>query len=129
MDMGDINCSLTESELNTFNIQSKKWTKLIPFPIVRNNHPLLFDVASCQFAMHYMFQSREKAKHFFRQVYDQLAHDGVLVTTTVDSRVISSLVLQEVTNSPNNTTKQRSLKFYADTPSPGLSDDMNQGKF
>lgn len=117
MDMGDLNQSLTKSLLNTYHINSRQWNKAIPFPILLKNDRLHFDVASCQFAVHYMFQSRAKAKHFFIQINEQLANNGVVVSTTVDARVISNLILQEVTNSPNKSNANRSIQFFSDLSS------------
>ena len=114
MDMGDLNSSLTTSALNTYTVQTQRWSKIIPFPVMVNTQKLEFDIASCQFAVHYMFQSRERARHFFSQIYDELASHGVVVMTTVDSRVISDLVLKEITDSPlNPKSGMRSLKIYS----------------
>ena len=55
-----------------------------------------FDVASCQFAMHYMFQSKEKAHHFFAEISRHLAVGGIFVATTIDSRVIVDLAAEAV---------------------------------
>jgi SAM-dependent methyltransferase len=51
-----------------------------------------FDIASCQFAMHYMFQSSAKAHHFFRQVSRHLKPGGMFIATTMDCRVVAEAV-------------------------------------
>jgi hypothetical protein len=115
LDMGDLNCSLTKSSLNTYTAQTRRWNKIIPFPILVDDRRLEFDIASCQFAVHYMFQTREKAKYFLCQINQQLAQHGVVVVTTVDSRVISSLVLKEITETRGEPSHGvRSLRIYSD---------------
>lgn len=47
-----------------------------------------FDVVSIQFAVHYMFQTRARARRFFKTVGDLLEIGGNLVCTTVDARVV-----------------------------------------
>jgi hypothetical protein len=51
-----------------------------------------FDIASCQFAMHYMFQSSAKAHHFFGQIARHLKPGGVFIATTMDCRVVAEAV-------------------------------------
>jgi hypothetical protein len=127
MDMGDLSSSLTTSPFTTYTVQNQRWSKMIPFPVMVNQQKLEFDIASCQFAVHYMFQSRDKARHFFSQIHDQLASHGVIVMTTVDSRVISDLVLHEITESPlDPKSGKRSLRIYSD-PSLSTSDSNDQG--
>ena len=46
----------------------------------------LFDVASCQFALHYMFQTVERADHFFSEVSRHLVKNGLFIVTTIDCR-------------------------------------------
>ena len=53
-----------------------------------------FDVASCQFAMHYMFQRKAKADHFFSEISRHLSVGGVFVATTIDSRVVVDLAAE-----------------------------------
>ena len=55
-----------------------------------------FDIASCQFAMHYMFQSKKKANHFFQQVSNHLKSGGELIAVTMDSRVIAEELLNDL---------------------------------
>jgi len=43
---------------------------------------------SVQFAIHYMMQTRERARRFFKTVSDLLDLGGNLVATTIDARVI-----------------------------------------
>jgi SAM-dependent methyltransferase len=117
MDMGNLNSSLTTSQFATYTVQTQRWSTVIPFPVMVNQQKLEFDIASCQFAVHYMFQSRDKARHFFSQIHDQLAPLGVIVMTTVDSRMISNLVLKETTNFPVETENgKRSLRIYSEAP-------------
>ena len=55
----------------------------------------LFDVASCQFAVHYMFQTRAKADFFFAQVGRHLRQGGMFVATTIDCRVIREMIAKQ----------------------------------
>ncbi|KAG7346103.1 mRNA capping enzyme [Nitzschia inconspicua] len=47
-----------------------------------------FDVVSIQFAIHYMMQTRERARRFFHTVSQLLEIGGLLAFTTIDARVI-----------------------------------------
>jgi len=55
----------------------------------------VFDVASCQFALHYMFQTQAKANHFFSEMGRHVKVGGLFVATTIDARVIADLVAQK----------------------------------
>ena len=55
----------------------------------------LFDVASCQFALHYMFQTLERADHFFGQVAKHLVHNGLFIVTTIDCRCVCVMLEME----------------------------------
>lgn len=46
-----------------------------------------FDVVSIQFAIHYMMQTRKRARRFFRTVSELLEVGGNLICTTMDARV------------------------------------------
>ncbi|KAL3921995.1 MAG: hypothetical protein SGILL_002446 [Bacillariaceae sp.] len=47
-----------------------------------------FDVVSIQFAIHYMMQTRQRARRFFHTVSQLLEVGGLLAFTTIDARVI-----------------------------------------
>jgi len=55
----------------------------------------VFDVATCQFALHYMFQTQAKANHFFSEMSRHVKVGGLFVATTIDARVIADLVAQK----------------------------------
>nr|CCA26647.1 mRNA cap guanineN7 methyltransferase putative [Albugo laibachii Nc14] len=76
---------------------SKGWHNDIPIP-----RKGLFDVASMQFALHYMFGSEQRACKCFQTLYEMLREGGVFIATTVDP----NSVLQQYYQSLNNTTKQ-----------------------
>lgn len=66
-----------------------------------------FNVASCQFAMHYMFQNPNKASHFFAEISRHLATGGIFVATTIDSRVVVDMAAQvEACSVKNNEDRQ-----------------------
>ena len=47
-----------------------------------------FDVVSIQFAIHYMMQTKQRARRFFRTVSQLLEVGGNLICTTIDARVV-----------------------------------------
>jgi SAM-dependent methyltransferase len=47
-----------------------------------------FDVVSVQFAIHYMMQTRTRARRFFNTVSELLEIGGELIATTIDARVV-----------------------------------------
>jgi mRNA (guanine-N7-)-methyltransferase len=47
-----------------------------------------FDVVSIQFAIHYMMQTRTRARRFFQTVSELLEIGGNLIATTIDARVV-----------------------------------------
>ncbi|GMH93031.1 hypothetical protein TrVE_jg7777 [Triparma verrucosa] len=47
-----------------------------------------FDVVSCQLALHYMMQSKEKARNCFKTISDNLREGGTFIITTMDSRYV-----------------------------------------
>ena len=54
-----------------------------------------FDVASMQFALHYVFATRERASTFFADVGALLRPGGVFLVTTVDAAALAALVLSK----------------------------------
>ena len=48
----------------------------------------MFDVVSIQFAIHYMMQTRQRARRFFHTVSQLLEVGGNLICTTIDARVV-----------------------------------------
>ncbi|CAM9827871.1 unnamed protein product, partial [Ectocarpus fasciculatus] len=85
---------LDESELNTYVLAESAWKK-IPRAVNRNSECDKFDVASCQFAMHYMFQTAERADHFFENLSRHLEIGGSFIATTMDSRVVADAVQRQ----------------------------------
>jgi mRNA (guanine-N7-)-methyltransferase len=53
---------------------------------------IMFDIVSCQFSVHYMFEHESKLRAFFRNVTDRLEPGGVFIGTTIDSdRVVHKI--------------------------------------
>lgn len=52
-----------------------------------------FDVASMQFALHYMFETEERADIFFQDLASRLRVGGVFIAVTVDALELARLVL------------------------------------
>lgn len=76
---------------NSDGAVSSKWNNEIP---LKPND--IFDIASCQFAMHYMFQSSTKAHHFFEEISSRLNPGGIFIATTIDCKVIAEHLTQLV---------------------------------
>lgn len=112
MDMGSLDISFTTSLFQTYLVQSQKWFQITPFPIYIDQKHLTFDIASCQFAVHYMFQTKQKAHYFFQQIHEQLSSNGIIVLTTIDSRIIAQLILNEASKQQQQ-QQQHGLKRYS----------------
>ena len=84
---------LTTTPLPTYNMKQKSWSNVPPLSEAEH-----FDIISCQFAIHYMFQSLDRAEHFFDQIQRHLRDGGRLIVTTVDSRVFMDLVFKQISN-------------------------------
>lgn len=53
----------------------------------------VFDVASMQFALHYMGQTEGRMRRFLHEVSRHLRVGGVFIATTMDSRVLIQLLM------------------------------------
>ena len=97
--------------------ESESWTGQPNFIMVRGGGIALedkFDVVSIQFAIHYMMQTRKRARRFFQTVSELLEIGGNLVATTIDARVI----IEHLMNMGLD------LHFDGDeTPAAGLEED------
>ena len=52
--------------------------------------PVVFDIVSCQFAMHYMFENETKLRTFLKNVSCKLEPGGFFIGTTIDAdRVVA----------------------------------------
>lgn len=67
------------------------WQRRVPLTLADQ-----FDIASCQFAMHYMFQSAKQAHHFFAQIAAHLKPGGVFIATTMDCRVLAEALGEQL---------------------------------
>lgn len=54
----------------------------------------LFDVISCQFAMHYMFENKDSTNHFFEEISRHLKDKSYFIATTIDCRVLLHYILK-----------------------------------
>ena len=86
--------SLTTDCLPTYLMERKSWMNIPPL-----SESECFDLISCQFAIHYMFQSHDRAKHFFTEIQRHLRVGGRFIVTTVDSRVFMELVMKQISES------------------------------
>ena len=96
--------SLLSSELDTFVLRSsqrgvsganpsQKWEKKVPLSMDDFNS---FDIISCQFALHYMFETYERADHFFGEVNKLLRPGGIFLASTMDCRVVAHLAARSL---------------------------------
>ena len=79
----------------------------------------LFDIASCQFAMHYMFQSVHKARNFFREISTHLKAGGLFIATTIDCSAIVELFAELIYGevdipSASASFRGRRIRFFLD---------------
>ena len=54
-----------------------------------------FDVISVQFAIHYMMQTRQRARRFFQSASELLEVGGNLICTTIDARVVLERLMDQ----------------------------------
>ena len=127
-DMGDVTQSLNESKFDCYDPVKKKWSETTPIPntdagtTVNENK---FSIASCQFAMHYMFQNYERANHFFRQVSSNLRLNGVFISTTVDARVVADMCVKlDSESSSRDFNYKKDLAIHADLIEDIIGDDV-----
>mmetsp|Transcript_5509 Transcript_5509/g.4193 ORF Transcript_5509/g.4193 Transcript_5509/m.4193 type:complete len:134 (+) Transcript_5509:185-586(+) len=66
---------------------------------IKDRKGLVFDIVSCQFSMHYMFDSEIRVRAFLRNVTDRLEPGGYFIGTTIDAERVIGKVLAE---SPKN---------------------------
>lgn len=71
---------------------SKKHSLDSILPKLRGKGKNGFDVVSCQFALHYFFESREKLDGFFTNVVDNLKTGGHFIATFMDGKRVDALL-------------------------------------
>jgi mRNA (guanine-N7-)-methyltransferase len=81
---------LCQGTFSTFNMSEGSWRNCTGPLNTRD----LFDIISCQFSMHYMFESRERAGKFFDNISKHLKPGGVYIATTVDCRTVTDAVMR-----------------------------------
>jgi hypothetical protein len=119
--------SLSRDSLMTYDNGRKSWRQEIP--LISPDTDNTFTIASCQFALHYMFQTRHRAQHFFSEISRLLAPGGVFIATTMDSRVVADMAMAHISGvsmcQPNDvsesvvdmTHSSPSLNVYAQSSS------------
>ena len=68
-----------------------------------------FDIVSCQFAIHYFFENREKLDGFFTNVYENLKEGGMFIGTCLDGTSIFN-ALKKKTTRRKKLTKKKGVK-------------------
>lgn len=56
---------------------------------------IVFDVVSCQFAIHYFFESEKRLRSYLSNVTDRLEEGGCFIGTTIDSDRLVHLIRQK----------------------------------
>ena len=85
--------------LFTWSMQEETGSEAKEDPIFRNIRgggiavEDTFDIVSIQFAIHYMFSSRDRARRFFQTVSELLEVGGNLIATTIDARIVLDKVM------------------------------------
>lgn len=74
---------------------------------------MYFDIASCQFSMHYMFSSKEKTKNFLQNVSSRLLNDGYFICTFPDSNVIVKKLREDGFTDPQTGYTVSENSFYS----------------
>ena len=70
-----------------------------------------YDIVSCQFALHYFFQTSEKCGTFFRNVHKHLKGGRHFVTSTIDSRRMAELLLRQLCTTDASDSPTKELKI------------------
>jgi hypothetical protein len=60
------------------------WKRVFPLEKEKDS----FDIISCQFAMHYMFENKQSCSHFFHEISNHLNEKGYFIATTIDYRIL-----------------------------------------
>lgn len=68
----------------------RRYLTIIP-PFARDR----FDMVSCQFAIHYFFEKREKLEGFMANVRDNLRPGGLFITTFMDGASVERLIREK----------------------------------
>ena len=92
--------------------KSGQWLKQVPLSVADR-----FEIASCQFAMHYMFQTVNKARNFFVEISSHLNQGGLFIATTIDCAAVvelfSELIYGEVDlSSDSSIGSKRSARLF-----------------
>ena len=100
--MGRYNVEVIRKDRRAYNFSSHWIAGDCFHPSLRAelDHVDFFDVVSCQFAMHYSFESETRAKDFLGNVTHKLRPGGYFIGTTPDARVLYRRAL----NSPDGRT-------------------------
>lgn len=72
---------------------NKRYLTIIP-PFARDK----FDMVSCQFAIHYFFEKREKLEGFMANVRDNLRPNGLFIATFMDGASVERLIREKGKN-------------------------------
>ncbi|CAN0141695.1 unnamed protein product [Laminaria digitata] len=82
-----------------------EWDDRVPL-----NEGDLFDVASMQFALHYMGQTEARMRRFMHEVSRHLRIGGIFIATTMDSRVLIQLLMGQAEQSWDSARSRTTLK-------------------
>ncbi|CAM9168977.1 unnamed protein product [Ectocarpus sp. 12 AP-2014] len=89
--------------------QPGEWGLRVPL-----NEGDLFDVASMQFALHYMGQTEGRMRRFLHEVSRHLRVGGIFIATTMDSRVLMQLLMGHAEQSWDSSLGRTTRKVEID---------------
>lgn len=91
----------------TFLAETNSWLASTPSDLSPFHYPQELHVVSCQFALHYIFESESRCRHFFSQVSSSLMPGGYFIATTVDCAAVVDLLCEAATmDIPKDTGNQ-----------------------
>ena len=89
-----------EAQIDVWSSSTGEWTPATSFSGQENQ----FDFASMQFAMHYMMESEDRLRNFFRSWVEQLKPGGYFVATSTDAHSMAQIMAQHVPDSTSGET-------------------------
>jgi len=79
-------------------------------PVVHDKLNRQYDIVSCQFAIHYAFESCEKAEQMIKNISDRLKPDAVFIGTTVNDMELMARARQNL--KPDKAKQEKLPKPY-----------------
>lgn len=84
--------SVTKLDLHVFDLRNYDSNKYIQ----KNYGDITFDIVSCQFALHYFFESKDIFDNLIKMVSRRLKNNGFFIGTTLNGKKIKELLCDNV---------------------------------